>query len=267
MKQFFLMAVISLAVAASGKKDDHSQRPVDDARTVLLKEVISQTLPNPYFHFAYDSLHYVKQINFAAGFSVYNVEYENRRVKKMINTTTGNFLLYSYRNKQVAEINEFSALTGDKIFSYRFAYNNSNQLTQVLWFDFSNGSAGNLFKKSELTYLPDGNLSIIDHFSISAGQVTWVKTIQFSQYDDKTNVDDFYLLGDFFDSFLFLPQVKLQKNNPGKQLITAPEGDCEIVYTYCYENNLPVEKTSVLLEREEDGNGVPVKTASLFSYY
>jgi hypothetical protein len=265
MKQFLLMTVISLALGASGTNDNSAA--VDDARPVLLKEIAAQALPNPYFHFVYDSLRYVKQINFAAGFNIYTVEYEHRRVKKMVNTTTGNFLLYSYRNKQVAEINEFSALTGDKIFSYRFYYNHSNQLTQVLWLDFSNGNTGNLFKKSELTYQPDGNLSIIDHYSVSAGQVTWVKTIQFSQYDDKINVDDFYLLGDFFDTFLFLPQVKLQKNNPGKQLITAPEGDCEIVYTYCYDNNLPVEKTGVLWASGEGGNAEPVETTSLFNYY
>ncbi len=267
MKQFFLIAIIGFTIAASGKKEDNSQRPIDDARTVLLKEIVSQTLPNPYFHFVYDSLRYIKQINFAAGFNIYNVEYEYKRVKKMTNTTTGNFLLYSYSNKQVAEINEFSALTGDKIFSYRFVYNNNHQLTQVLWFDFSNGGEGSLFKKSELTYHPDGNLDIIDHFTIAAGQVNWTKTIQFSEYDNKTNVDDFYLLGDFFDTFLFLPQVKLQKNNPGKQLVTAPEGDSEIAYTYCYENNLPVEKMGVMRERGETGEEEQTKIGNLFNYY
>lgn len=267
MKQFFLMAIVSLGIAASSTKNNSSGRTFDDARPVLLKEIVTKSLPNPYFHFTYDSLRYVKQISFAAGFSVYNVEYENRRVKKMINTTTGNFLLYSYRHGQVSEINEFSALTGDKIFSYCFSYNDDYQLTQVLWFDFANGDEGNLFKKSELTYHADGNLDIIDHYSVSAGQVNWVKTIQFSGYDDKTNVDDFYLLGDFFDTFLFLPQVKLQQNNPARQLIASPGGDYEIVYTYCYENGLPVEKTGVSRLTSRESNGGLAQNIHLFSYY
>lgn len=273
MKQFFLMAVATFAIAAGGRKDNIISPPqqptvqLDDARTVLLREVVAQSLPNPYFHFIYDSMQYVKQISFASGFNVYNVEYENKRVKKMTSSNNGNFLLYSYHNNQVSEINEFSGLTGNRIYTYRFFYNCNQQLTQVLWFDYFNDCNSNLFKKSELTYQADGNLATIDHFSVSAGQVSWVKTIQFSNYDDKTNVDDFYLLEDFFDTYLFLPQVKLQKNNPLKQQITGPENDFEILYTYRYQNDLPVKKTGVSTQIRGASNGQPVQIANLFNYY
>lgn len=275
MKQFFLMAVVGLTIAASSstRKDNNISHPqqamvqLDDARAVLLNKIVAQSLPNPYFHFIYDSLQYVKQISFAAGFNVYNVEYENKRVEKMTNNNNGNFLLYSYHNNQVSEINEFSGLTRDKIFSYRFSYNDSNQLTQVRWFDFFNDCNGSLFKKLELTYQTDGNLSAIDHYSIAADQVSWVKTVQFSDYDNKTNVDDFYLLEDFFDTYLFLPQVKLQKNNPLKQQVMAPENDFEISYTYKYRNNLPVKKIGRLTNASGTGNGQPAEISNLFNYY
>ena len=260
------MAVISVALAASSPRDRSSQ-PLDDARPVLLRQIVAQTLPNPYFHFTYDSLRYVKNINFASGFNIYNVEYDNKRVIKMVNSKDGNYLIYSYRDKQVSEINEFSGLTKQKIFSYRFCYNAEQQLVRVLWFDFFNDGNGNLFKKSELSYQADGNLSIMDHYTVAAGQVNWIKTVQFSQYDNKTNVDDFSLLGDFFDTFLFLPQVKLQKNNPGRQLVTTPEGDFEMAYTYRYEKNLPVEKTATVKERGENVNGELAGTATAFNYY
>jgi hypothetical protein len=267
------MAVVTFAITASGRKESiitQPQRPpvqLDDVRKVQLKEIVAQSLPNPYFHFEYDSRHYITQINFAAGFNVYKVEYENKRVRKMINNNNGNYLLYSYNNNQVAEINEYSGLTGDKIFSYKFSYNGNLQLTQVCWFDFLNDCDSNLFKKSELTYQTDGNLSTIDHFSVAAGQVNWVKTIQFSNYDDKTNVDDFYLLEDFFDTYLFLPQVKLQKNNPKKQQITGPENDFEISYTYDYLNNLPMKKKAVTTQTRGIGKRQPVQTTSSFNYY
>ena len=275
MKPFFLMAVISITVAASSSsKNENSISPsqpptvqLDDVRTVLLKEIVTQSLPDPYFHFVYDSQQYVKQISFAAGFTRYNVEYENKRVTKMTNNTNGNFLLYTYNGNQVSEINEFSGLTGNKVFSYRFSYNGHNQLTQVGWFEFFNDGKGSLFKKSELTYQTDGNLSAIDHYSIAGDQISWVKTVQFSQYDNKINVDDFYLLEDFFDTYLFLPQVKLQQNNPLRQQVMSPENDFEIVYTYQYRDNLPVKKLGRLIDRSGTGNGQPGEITNVFNYY
>lgn len=275
MKPIFLMAVISITVAASSssKKENtiSSSQPstvqLDDVRTVLLKEIVTQSLPDPYFHFVYDSHHYVKQISFAAGFTSYNVEYENKRVTKMTNNTNGNFLLYSYHGNQVSEINEFSGLTGNKVLSYRFSYNGSNQLTQVCWIDFLNDGNGSLFKKSELTYQTDGNLSAIDHYNIAGDQISWVKTVQFGQYDNTTNVDDFYLLEDFFDTFLFLPQVKLQQNNPLRQQVMSPENDFEILYTYQYQDNLPAKKTAVMTQTRGTGNRQCIQTTNLFNYY
>lgn len=218
MKKIFIPVLAILLVAAIGcKKDDNTTPPpppvsLDDARTVLLKDVVVEKLPSPYFHFTYDNQKYVTQINFASGFSIYDVEYENKRVKKMTNIINGASILYTYSNNQVSEINEFSGITADKKLSYKLSYNTNKQLIQVLWFEFFSNSNGDLYKKSELKYHPDGNLASMDHYHrTSPGQLSLEKRDEFSEYDNKTNVDDFYLLEDFFDTFLFLPQVKFQK--------------------------------------------------------
>jgi len=274
MKKYFIPFVaVILMMGISCKKECNTPPPpppvsLDDARSVLLKDVIAERLPSPYFHFTYDNKKYVTQINFASGFSIYNVEYEKKRVKKMTNINNNNSILYSYSNDQVSEINEFSGSTGNKNFSYRFSYNTNNQLIQVRWFDFSTNSNGDLYKTSELTYQMDGNLATIDHLhGVSPGQLGLSKRDVFSDYDTKTNVDDFYLLEDFFDTFLFLPQVKFQKNNPQKQRITGVDTDYDIVYTYEYQNNLPVKRTGIVTKTRGSGTGEPIQIFNHYNYY
>ena len=273
MKKYFIPLILLLAASVSCKKHYDTPQPqpslpLDDVRTVLLKEVVAQSLPNPYFHFTYDNQQYVKQINFASGLFIYNVEYENKRVKKMTNIQNDNSILYSYNNNQVSEINEFSGGTGNKAFMYRFTYNSGNQLTEVLWFEFSANPTGNLFKKAALTYHADGNLSTIEHYyNISGTQLTLEKTDKFSNYDNKINVDDFYLMKDFFDTYLFLPQEKLQKNNPLKQQITGVKNDYEISYTFQYQNNLPVKKTGMMRQTRGTSTGQSLQIINQFNYY
>lgn len=277
MKKYFIPLMLLLFFAAVSCKKDHDssppipQQPIptsDDSRSILLKEVVAQSLPNPYFHFTYNSQRFVTQINFASGFTIYNVEYENKRVKKMTNIQNANSILYTYTNNQVSEINEFSGRTGNKIFMYRFSYSPGNQLAEVHWFEFSNSTNGKLFKKAVLTYQADSNLSSIEHYyNLSGSQLVLVKTDRFSNYDDKTNVDDFYLLKDFFDTYLFLPQVKLQKNNALKQQITGTQNDYDISYTYEYQNNLPVRKTGMMTQTRGTDTGKTLQITNQFNYY
>lgn len=273
MKQVLLAAAIVFTIAGCNKKENdmplqqQSANTADDVRTVLLKDIVAQSLPSPYFHFVYDSLQYVKEISFASGFGIYNVEYSNKRVSKMTNIKTGNIFLYSYVNNRVSEINEYSGKTGTKRLKYQFTYNNNNQLTEVLWLYFLNNSNGDPVKRNVLAYHADGNLATIDRYDASTGQMTWKSKYEFSNYDDKTNVDDITLLKDFFDSYLFLPGVKLQKNNAMKLQITSIQNDYEISYTYAYQHDLPVRKNGSFRQTRGTGNEQPVQLLNLFSYY
>ena len=119
-----------------------------------------------------------------------------------------------------------------------------------------------------LTYQADGNLSTIEsYFDITGGALSLEKTDRFSNYDNKTNVDDFYLVKEFFDTYLFLPQVKLQKNNPLKQQITGVQNDYEITYTYDFQNNLPVRKTGLMKQTRGSGSGQTLQITNQFNYY
>jgi len=138
------LAGIVLTTAISCKNHDNipsSHAPsteIGDAKTVLLKGVVTVALPDPHFHFVYDD---------------------------------------NYSNKKVSEINDFSGLCWNKIRNCRFSYNSNHLLTPVLCLDFSTNCNGNLYKKSKLTSLATtahysispGKLTLLksDEFSIT----------------------------------------------------------------------------------------------------
>src|SRR3954470_19404693 len=140
MKKNFLVFIAIIVAIVSCKKKDIITDPVivdsviSDARTVLLKNIEADRLPGPYYHFEYDSLHFVKRISFASDFFVYDVSYENKRVSKITNIINQNTLVYKYNNKQVSDINEFSGINGKQVFNYHFSYNSGKQLVQVFWY-------------------------------------------------------------------------------------------------------------------------------------
>lgn len=271
----FAFTVIAMATA-SCNKTDHVLEPtspqpeLDDARTILLKNIEAEHLPSPYFHFEYDELHYVKKISFASDLYVYDVKYENKRVKKMTKVFSNDSLVYNYKNGQVSEIKQFSGVNGDLTYSYRFTYNSKNQLTQAFWHHYSANGEDFLFKRADLVYHSDGNLASIDwYYAVSPAPLSWASRIEFADYDNKTNVNGIILLSDsyFFDSYLFLPQVILQKNNPKKEHIVSATNEYFISDSYDYQNDLPVTKYSLVNQTKGGNGGGSIQVATHFSYY
>src|SRR5215216_4178149 len=130
----------------------------------------------------------------------------------MINSSNGHTMLYNYNNGFVTRIDEFNS-SNAKVMDYEFVYNAIGKLIQVNWKKYSGAQAVVNERKQVLTYLPDGNLASLAQYYLNNGVLELTSTTEFSDYDDQVNVDDFYMLENFFDSFLFLPQVKLQQNN------------------------------------------------------
>lgn len=273
MKQIILALACAVAFASCKKDTEHIlpvtpvPAPVDDAREVLLKSVVSQGLPNPYFLFTYDSLKYVRTISFASDFAVYNVAYKNKRVNEVINIRNDNKLTYTYSNGNVSAIDEFSGASGQKVMRYEMLYNEKRQLTQVIWFDSFTNDSLQPKKKVLLAYHEDGNLSSIDKYYNTTGELKWSSKHIFSNYDNKKNVDDFYMLEDFFDTFLFLPQVKLQQNNPQLELVTGDVNDYRITYTYQYNNDLPKNKSGMMTQTKGASQGKTFAFTNLFNYH
>lgn len=274
---FFMKWILPISlfvvVSASCKKeqvlDQPGPPPVSDARSVLLNEVVEQSLPSPYYKFVYDAEKYVTEIKLASGLYVYQVSYENRRVKKLSNHRNGHQLLYSYSGEQVTKIDEQDSLRNRLLMRYEFQYNVSGKLVQINWRNFTEVATGKLYKQTRFAYGADENLARLETYLDSAG--TWVlaKTQLFSNYDAHTNVDDFSMLQGHFDAFLYLPQVKMQLNNAGLEKIITAQNDFEITYSYQYNNNhQPVSKTGVMIQTRGGSTGqFPFQFTNRFSYY
>lgn len=266
---------LMILTIAGCQTKDHLPDPVpdkpatDDARTILLKDIEALPLPSPYFHFEYDALHYVNKISFASNLVVYDVAYENKRVKKMTKESGHDFLVYTYDNNgQASNIDEFSGATGKASFTYRFLYDSGKQLAHVFWYKHLESGDPMLTKRADLRYYADGNLLSQDLFYASSpGQLDWSSREEFSDYDNKTNVDDIGLLNDFFGSYLFLPQVKLQKNNALKEHITSSQNEFFISNSFDYQNDLPVTKYSLVNQTKGLNPPPPTQVTSHFSYY
>lgn len=269
-----LMTVIVISVLASCKKDDVQPvytptPPLDDARNILLKTVVEERLPNPLYKFVYDAGNYVTEINYADGFNIYAVTYENKRVKKLVNSFNHNEMRYFYDNGQVTRIEEFNAIN-IKLMEYTLGYNTAGKLVQVTWKDYRNNPAGSVYKQEKLFYHTDNNLARLElYYSANGdGVLELLNTKEFSDYDDKVNVSDFYLLEEFFDSFLFLPQVKLQVNNPRREKIFSSVNAYEINYTYQFNSsNLPVTKSVSMTQTSGTNAGQAAQFTHQYTYY
>jgi len=264
---FFVMC-LSCNKSVSGKNEP----PISDSRTVLLKEVEEERLPSPYFSLAYNDSNFVTHIGFASGLFSWKVEYENNRVIRMINDVLVNHdtLLYTYANGRVVTIRHTNANTGAPRWRYDFSYDGNAVLKEIRWWSFPTPGADSiLFRKVILQYYADGNLQQYDDYNTdnNNGPVTLTNTVNFSNYDQGINVDDFYLLKNFWDDLLFLPQVKLQKNNPGHVTMTGATNDYVIDYTYQYNaDKLPVQKDLTMTITRGANTGQQYTFTDRFSY-
>ena len=266
-----LSILLICTVFISCEKDDvpfdpAPGQPMDDRRSVLIKDIMAEKLPNPYYNFKYDTAKYVTEVSFASNLSVYKVEYENKRVKKLKNIKNGHNILYTYTENLVTKIDEYN-LGNLHVYSYELSYNASGRLAQITWKEFFDDPSGIVIKKVVFSYQPDGNLYKLETYLVESGVLTLSSTRKYSDYDDKTNVDDFYVMMDFFDTFLFLPQVKLQLNNPRKELINGGLNEFDITYTYEFNNNLPIRKIIDLHQTKGDHAGQKGHFINQFTYY
>jgi hypothetical protein len=259
--------IIILSCKKSTDKGDNLQ-PITDSRDILLKEVAVERLPSPYFHFTYNDSNFITRIDFASMLFSWKVDYENNRVKRMVNTNNNDTLLYNYANRQVISIKHTNARTGKPLWTYNFSYDNYI-LKEIRYWNFpAAGVDSILSRKVTLAYYPDGNLERYDDYnSINSGEVTLTNSVKFTGYDQGINVDDFYLLKNFFDDLLFLPQVKFQKTNPAHVTMTGINNDYTIDYIYQYNTDkLPTQKSYTIIATRGSSAGQQFTGTDQFSY-
>ena len=238
---------------------------------VRLKDVVEDRLPSPYYHFDYDGTGRVRGVSFASGFTSYLVSYQGDRIKQMQNDALGNTdrIVYAYDDAgRVAGV-RYVDPQGVTYTVVVYTYDNG-KLTGV---ERSRRAAGGLIidKTMTLSYYADGNLEdIAEHRPTIDGLQGETNTLDhFEQYDTGINVDGFGLLhDDFFDQFVLLPGVQLQKNNPGHETITGDGLNITVAYSYDYDAaNRPKSKLGDGMITNGVNAGMHVPINSSFTYY
>lgn len=267
-----LVIIICLLFVACKKEALNSPAiaaPQDDRRDVLLRDIVIQNLPSPYYHFEYDDHQFITGISFASNLFVYQLTYTSGRLSKMGNSFNGNELVYTYQSGNVNSIQEVSGFTGSRLWLYTFDYSSTNRLQEVRWYQFdAAGTDSMLFRKVIFVYHADGNLAAYDDYRNFGESLNLVQHVAFSDYDDGLNTDDFGLFKDFFENLLMLPRVRLQYNNPRNSIITGMFNDYAITYEYQYDSkNRPVSKRTDMHQTRGSDSGARNAYVTNYTYY
>jgi hypothetical protein len=267
-----LAAVLATALACSGDStitDPGTVAP--PPAKVLLKDVLVDRLPSPYYHFDYDGAGTITGVSFASGFTHYGVSYLGARIKELQNDALGNRdrIVYAYdaegRVSGVRYVDASGATFTVNVYSY-----DGDKLVGVER-DRRIGNELVTDKTITLSYWPDGNLHELAERrpAIDGVQSEASSVVTFDQYDIGRNVDDFDLIhDDFFDHFVLLPGVVLQKNNPRHETRTGDGPTFVVDYTYQYDDaGRPLTKRGDLVITSGDDVGRRFQIGSAYTYY
>jgi hypothetical protein len=266
-------AVFATAVACGSDTavTDPGSPPPPPPAAVLLKDIVIDRLPSPFYHFDYDPSGTVTGVSYASGLTSYDVSYLGGRIKEMRSNVALNHdrLVYAYDDVgRVAGIRYVDA-NGVTFTVLVYSYD-GEQLTGVKRSKRS-GNTLVIDKIISLSYYPDGNLrELTEHRpAIDGVQEETTSVTSFAQYDSGINVDGFGLIhDDFFDHFVLLPAVRLQKNNPARETRTGDGLNYSVGYTYAYDGTgRPLTKRGDGTITNGDQAGTRFQTGSVFSYY
>src|SRR5690606_25262178 len=121
------------------------------------------------------------------------------------------------------------------------------------------------FKKMLFFYNSDNNMIRCEIYYESGNGLLLTNTYFFEQFDDKKNVFPNEILKEYH--LYFLPQVKLQQNNPLSSRLIGITNDFVSENKYNYKNNLPIRKTTIMKQTRGLGTGMIHTGTSFYSYY
>lgn len=271
-----LTLVLAVIVACSGYDSNPTYpgvTPPPPPTPVLLKDVVIDRLPSPFYHFAYDATGRVAEVSYASGLDDFGVTYIGAKIKELTNTGgIGNKdrIVYAYddagRVGGVRYVDTNGITTTVNVYTY-----DGDKLTGV---ERSRRVPGGLIidKTMAFTYYADGNLETITEHrpAIDNLQPDATNVTTFEQYDTGVNVDGFSLIhDDFFDHLVLLPGVQLQKNNPKRETRTGDGLTYTVDYTYAYDadGKRPLTKRGDLVITGGGTVGERIQIGSTFTYY
>ena len=271
-----LALVLAVLVACSGYDSNPTYPGVTTPpppTPVLLKDVVIDRLPSPFYHFTYDATGRIAEVSYASGLDDFGVTYIGAKIKELTNTGgIGNRdrIVYAYddagRVGGVRYVDVNGVTTTVNVYTY-----DGDKLTGV---ERSRRVPGGLIidKTMAFTYYADGNLETVTEHRPAIDQLQDESTVvaRFEGYDSGINVDGFSLIhDDFFDHLVLLPGVVLQKNNPRRETQTGNGLNYTVDYTYQYDTDgkRPLTKRGDLLITNGTDAGLRVQTSSTFTYY
>jgi hypothetical protein len=267
-KYLLILAACEIFIAC--KKQ--GENPPPQTSQVLLKDVVEENWPSPYYHFEYDGSGKVSLMSFASDYNKYAVVYAADKISEMRNTVTENKdrLQYTYNSDGKVELIKYVDSTGSVYKTVDLFYDGP----RLVRLNHARRTVAGFVAEKTITisYYNDGNVmdvtdNLLPFDAVPGGQVI----IHFEQYDDKINVDGFSLIQDelFNHQHLFLlPGVQLQKNNPQKETRTGDGLNFTVDYTYTYNNkNAPVTKKGDRVFTNGPFAGQHFETNSTFSSY
>jgi hypothetical protein len=265
------ITVIAALALASCSSDRSVTAPPPPPAAVLLKDIVIDRLPSPYYHFDYDANHRPIGVSFASGLNSYDLIYDGGRLSEMRSNNGFNHdrLVYTYDAAGRVDSIKYTDENGI-VFTVLFFRYSGQQLTQL---ERDRRITGGFIidKTMSFTYYPDGNLlELTEHRPAIDGLQTEVTTVdRFERYDDKINVDAFGLIhDDFFDHLVLLPPVQLQKGNPAHVTHTGDGDNFTVEYTYTYDGqNRPLSTSGDLEFLTGQNAGQHFQLSTVFSYY
>jgi hypothetical protein len=277
--RYTLQVLTFLVILISCKKERGSPTtdppivpPNPPAKHVLLKDITIPHLPSPYYHFEYNADSLPSQVNFASGFSIYDIFYNGNRIGEMRNNIIVNHDTLRYVYDPAGKLTMLKFINESNIV-YRlvnFIYN-GDLIKEIEW-NIKEGNIGYYVdRRVTFAFYPDSNLkTMIDYRAAFNGSPEQTLTSLFELYDAKINVDDFSLVHDQYHDHLFLLQgFRLQKNNPGKETFTV---NGVVFYTndftYTYNpDNTPSYKNGNFIYHSGSDSGKVFETSASYSYY
>ena len=266
------LSALCLFVVSCNKEDSNVVTPPPGAKIPLLKNIVYQNLPSPYYYFEYDANGRVNKAAFASNAFSYNLSYLGNQVSEMksaiastkINTT------YQYDNSGKISFVRISSEDGSTVFKRGFlTYDNQNRLKEIEW--ELNTEAGFAVQRTlSFTYHPDGNVAERrDHRHFIEGkqpEALYIET--YEQYDDKVNVDGFSLLHETSEHLVLFPGIQLQRNNPAKVVRSGDGVNYQITYSYTYNTHKqPVQRAGSMLLTNGPQSGQTFQLTTSYSYY
>jgi hypothetical protein len=272
MRHRYLFLFIATALLSSCKKEKLKIDPptLPPPATVLIKDILINHLPSPFYHFEYNAAGKVTFVSYSSDLLRYDVIYDGDKISEMRNNILVNKdrLQYFYDNAGKVNAVWYVDSTGLVYTRINLTYDGTKLIK--LERERKIGSDFIVDKIITMLYHPDGNLlDLTVYRPAMAGQIESMVNDRYEQYDNKINAQGFSLLHEeFFDHFIFLPGVQLQKNNPGKETRTGDGDNYKVDYAYTYnDRSAPLTRSGDFVFTSGSNAGQRFQLSSIYTYY